>query len=450
MSLSLRPLLGDEPKLPPNIVFILADDLGWTDLACYGSNYHETPNIDKLARNGMTFTAAYACPNCQPTRAALMSGQHGVRTGVYTVGGTSKKDTSKTPLVPIENVPELPMAHITVADALTKAGYVTGMFGKWHLGNGKFNPRNRGFADTLVSLDGRHFDFSTSPRMDIPKETYLADFLTDHAIKFIETNHSRPFFLYVPHFAVHHPLQAKEELIAKFRNKPGVGGQSNPTYAGMIASVDESVGRIVDKLEELKLSERTLVIFTSDNGGFGGFAAEGLKTKVDTTSNAPLRGGKGMLYEGGVRVPWIARWPTKIKPGTTCGEPISCIDLFPTCLDVAGAKCPDKYPLDGLSMLPLLKGERKLNRPAIYWHFPGYFGPGKGVWYGVPGGAVRAGDYKLIEWFDDRPVELYNLGNDLGEKTNVANAQPDKRDELLKLIHDWRTSFKAAMPAHRN
>ena len=323
----------------PNIVFILADDLGYTDLACYGSKYYETPNIDKLAANGIRFTDGYSCgPNCQPTRAALMSGQYMPRTGVYTVGSIDRFNWQSRPLRPVDNVTALPLDKITVAQALKSAGYATGMFGKWHLGNdAKHHPGARGFDEAIESA-GVHFDFNTDPKVDYPKGQYLADFLTDKAVDFIRRHKDGPFFLYLPHFAVHAPHQAKEELIAKFKDKKPVGGHHDPTYAAMIYSVDQSVGRIVALLDELKLTDNTLVIFSSDNGGVGGYAREGIKKAEGITDNAPLRGGKGMLYEGGVREPFIFRWPGHIPKGTECAEPINSVDLYPTLLEIAKAK----------------------------------------------------------------------------------------------------------------
>lgn len=435
----------------PNLIFILADDLGWTDLACQGSKYYETPNIDRLAKEGMRFTDGYTCgSNCQPTRAALLSGQYGPRTGIYTVGSTDRFDTSKRPLVPVPNVQQLALEKITVAEALKKAGYATGMFGKWHLGGEKFGPGQQGFDESLVSM-GQHFNFTTRPPVKVPAETYLADYLTDRAVAFIEKNKEQPFFLYLPHFAVHSPHRAKQDLIARFKDKPGVGGHKDPTYAAMIASVDESVGRVLRKLEELKLDQKTLVIFSSDNGGVGGYVEAGVKAKEGITNNAPLRGGKGMLYEGGIRVPWIARWPGHVKPGTTCGEPILSVDLFPTLLELAGGKAEPGYPLDGVSITRLLAsdGSGKLDRPALYWHFPGYLGSGADVWRTTPAGAIRMGDWKLQEFFEDGRLELYNLKDDLGQKKNLASTMPDKLKELHARLKAWRTEIKAPMPQSR-
>jgi arylsulfatase A-like enzyme len=433
----------------PNVVFILADDLGWTDLGCQGSKYYETPNIDRLAQAGLRFTSAYTCgPNCQPTRAAFMSGQYGPRTGVYTVGATDRFDSSRRPLIPVENVQKLPLSGRTLGQAMKQAGYATALFGKWHLGQqGKHHPGARGYDRAITSM-GLHFDFATQPKVDYPQGVYLADWLTDQALEFIGTNRTRPFFLELHHFAVHAPHQAKPDLIKRFRAKPGVGGHNDPRYAAMIASLDESVGRVVARLEELKLTEKTLVIFTSDNGGVGGYVEAGVQAGEGITNNAPLHGGKGMLYEGGVRVPWIATWPGTVTPGTT-DIPINSVDLFPTLVDAAGEAEPGNVGLDGTSLLPLLRGKALGDRKPMFWHFPGYLGSGKDVWRTTPAGAVRSGDWKLIEFFEDGRLELFNLKDDIGETTNLADRLPRKRDELHKLLKDWRAAVSAPMPRRR-
>ncbi|MDX1948693.1 MAG: sulfatase [Pirellulaceae bacterium] len=435
----------------PNIVFILADDLGWTDLACQGSKYYETPNIDRLAAQGVRFTDGYTCgPNCQPTRAALMSGQYCPRTGIYTVGGTDRFDTSKRPLVPVENNQNLATEKITIAEALRGAGYKTGMFGKWHLGNGpRFHPSEQGFDEAIVSM-GAHFNFATNPKVSVAEGTYLADFLTDRAVDFLTRHQSEPFFLYLPHFGVHSPHHAKPDQIARFKDKPAAGGHHDPTYAAMIASVDESVGRVLGKLDELKLAERTLVIFSSDNGGVGGYAAAGIGKTGEITDNAPLRGGKGMLYEGGVRVPYIFRWLGTIPAGKTCVEPILSVDLYPSLIELAGVKAPVDYPLDGVSYMPILKagGVGKLERD-LFWHFPGYLGAGKNEWRTTPAGAIRNGDWKLIEFFEDGRIELYNLRDDLSQQHDMAKREPAKAIELHDRLVAWRKSIAAPMPELR-
>lgn len=430
----------------PNVIFILADDLGYTDLGCQGSGYYETPQIDRLAAAGMRFTNHHHAQNCQPTRAALMSGQYGARTGVYTVGGIDRFDWSKRPLRPVENVTNLPLDRITIAQSLKSAGYATAMFGKWHLGEkGDHHPGKRGFDEAIVS-NGKHFDFTTDPAVEVPEGAYLADFLTDRAEDFIRRKKDTPFFLYLPHFGVHSPYQAKPELIEHFKKKAPVGGHHNPVYAAMIASVDESVGRILDLLDELKLAENTVVVFASDNGGVGGYTREGIKQGGDVTDNAPLRSGKGSLYEGGTRVPLIVRWPGVTQAGSTCAVPTIHVDLPATFLEMAQAPAPDQ-PRDGESLVALLKDPAaSLNRTAIYQHMPGYLGSGKDSWRTTPVGVIQEGDWKLMEFFEDGRLELYDLATDLGETKNLASTHPDKTAALHTKLKAWRQEVGAAMP----
>jgi arylsulfatase A-like enzyme len=430
----------------PNVVFILADDLGYTDLACYGSQYYETPHIDRLAAEGMRFTDGYSsAPNCQPTRAALMSGQYGPRTGIYTVGSIDRFNWRARPLRPVDNVNTLQPKLKTVADALKSAGYATGMFGKWHLGKEKNHPSKRGF-DEAIESSGQHFDFRTDPPVEYPEGAYLADFLTDRAVDFIERHQAEPFFLYLPHFGVHSPHHAKPDLIERFKDKSPAGGHRNPTYAAMIASLDESVGRILAKLDQLDLADNTLVVFSSDNGGVGSYRSAGLQ-RDSITDNTPLKGGKGMLYEGGVRVPYIFRWKGTIKPHQTNATPIISVDLYPTLSELAGAKPPADQPLDGESYAGLITGDKQsLNRNAIYWHFPGYLGAGSAGWRTKPVGVVRAGQWKLMEFFEEGRLELYNLVDDIGEQHNLAGSQADKADELRKMLAAWRDRVGAKMP----
>jgi arylsulfatase A-like enzyme len=440
------PLHAAEP-VKPNVVFILADDLGWTDLGCQGSKYYKTPNIDAMAAGGLRFTNAYTCgPNCQPTRAALMTGQYGPRTGIYTVGGIDRFDTKARPLVPVENVQKLPLDRKTIADVMKSAGYATGMFGKWHLGqDDQHHPSKRGFDEAIVSM-GKHFDFVTQPKVDYPKGTYLADFLTDKAVGFIKKNKDKPFFLYLPHFGVHSPHEAKPEQVAKFKAQSAEGGHHDPTYAAMIASVDESVGRVLAALDELKLAENTIVIFSSDNGGVGGYVREGLKKAGDITDNAPLRSGKGSLYEGGVRVPWIVRWPGKVPAGVS-ETPIISVDLMPTMIAWSGAKPPEKQTLDGVSLAEVFAGGGKPAPPRdLFWHFPGYLGAGQGTWRTTPAGAIRSGDWKLIEFFEDGRKELYNLKDDPSQRKDLSRADPKATDELHGRLVAWRKSIQAPMP----
>lgn len=447
LALALALSLKSLPAAQPNIVFILADDLGYTDVACFGSKYYETPNIDRLAAQGLKLTNHHHCQNCQPTRAALMTGQYGPRTGVYTVGGIDRFDWESRPLRPVDNVQKLPLGKVTIAQQLRTAGYTTGMFGKWHLGeDGDHHPAKRGFDEAIVSM-GKHFDFATNPKTPYPEGTYLADFLTDKAEDFIRRHKDKPFFLYLPHFGVHSPHQAKEDKIARFKDKPPVGGHNNPVYAAMISSVDDSVGRVMALLDELKLADNTVLIFASDNGGVGGYEREGIKKGGDITDNAPLRSGKGSLYEGGTRVPLIVRWPGVTKPGGTCDAPTIHVDLFASFLELGGAKPPENQPLDGESLVKLFRdASAGLTRDAIYQHFPGYLGAGNDTWRTTPVALVQSGDWKLMEFMEDKRLELYNLKDDIGESKNLAASMPDKATELLGKLHQWQADIKAPMP----
>lgn len=438
-------------ETPPNIIFILADDLGYTDVACFGSQYYETPHIDKLATQGMRLTRHHHCQNCQPTRAALMSGQYAPRTGVYTVGSISRFPWQTRPLRPVDNVEALPLETITLAQTMKKAGYATGMFGKWHLGqDAKHHPAQRGFDEALVSM-GKHFGFKTQPEVTHPPEQYLADFLTDKAVDFIQRHKDAPFFLYLPHYGVHSPHEAKAEIVERFKSKAPVGGHHDPTYAAMIASVDESVGRVMAVLDELKLADNTVLIFTSDNGGVGGYEREGIKRAGKVTDNAPLRSGKGSLYEGGTRVPFIIRWPGVIKAGTSCDVPTIHVDVYPTFAEIGKAALPSGQTLDGESLVPLLRNPAaRLQREAIYQHFPGYLGAGENTWRTTPVGTIEVGDWKLMEFFEDGHLELYNLRDDLGEQKNLAADNPEKTKELHAKMIAWREAIKAPMPTRNN
>lgn len=433
---------------PPNIVLILADDLGYTDGGTFGSRYYETPNIDRLARQGMKFTNFHQNQNCAPSRAALMSGQYAARTGIYTVGNIGRAEWQSRPLRPVDNVKNLPLDRILLPQALKSAGYATAMFGKWHLGqHGNYLPGKRGFDEAIVSM-GKHFDFETDPPVPYPKGQYLTDFLTDRAVDFIERNRERPFFLYLAEFAVHTPTVGKPELVEKFKAKPGVGGHDNPVYAAMIASLDISVGRVMAKLDELKLADNTVLIFMSDNGGLGGYTPERtVKREGDVTDNAPLRSGKGSLYEGGTRVPLIVRWPGVVKPDSVSAVPTINVDTYPTLVEMAGAKMPASQAFDGTSWVPILRGDPSaFKRDAIYQHFPGYLGAGRGRWRAMPVSVIQSGDWKLMEFLEDGQLELYNLRDDIGEKKNLAATMPDKAKELQSRLNAWRSAIKAPMP----
>jgi arylsulfatase A-like enzyme len=452
------------PSARPNVIFIMADDLGYTDVACFGSKYYETPNIDRLAAQGMKLLNHHHCQNCTPTRAALMSGQYGARTGVYTVGRIDRFDWSQRPLRPVDNVTELPLDRDIIARQLNAAGYATGIFGKWHIGErGEYLPGKRGFDEAIIT-SGKHFDFQTNPQSDYPEGQYLADFLTDKAVDFITRHKDEPFFLYLPHFGVHSPHQAKADLVAKFKVKPGVDGHDNPTYAAMIASVDDSVGRVMDTLDQLQLADNTVLIFTSDNGGVGGYnrpdglqrdsglEAKGKKGKgadadgSGITDNAPLRSGKGSLYEGGTREPFIVRWPGVTPPGSSCNVPTIHVDIFPTFLEITTAPNP-RQVLDGESLTKLFRDpDATLQRDAIFQHFPGYLGSGPGLWRTTPVSLIQAGDWKLMEFLEDGRLELYNLSEDIGETKNLTQEMPDKVKELHDRLIAWRAEVNAPMP----
>ncbi|MCH9021427.1 MAG: sulfatase, partial [Planctomycetes bacterium] len=394
----LRQALGLPPSQKPNIVFILVDDLGWSDLGCYGNRFHETPHIDRLAQEGMRFTDAYAaCPVCSPTRASILSGQYPARLGLTDFISGHWRPWEKL-RVPINRQQYLPLESVTIAEALNPAGYISGMFGKWHLGGQNHYPDQQGF-DSMLLYHGKHFRFRTTPPMKVDKNEYLADVLTDRSERFLEKNKDRPFFLYLSHYAVHIPLQAKRELIEKYQAKPKPNkGVNNPTYAAMVEHVDTSVGRVLKKLDELDLSKNTIVIFFSDNGGL---RQNFRKTGPIVTTNAPLRDEKGTLYEGGIREPLIVRWPGVVRPGSTCDEPVTSVDFYPTFLEITQAQKDRDHTLDGKSITALLKQSGSLDREAIYWHYPHYH-------HSSPAGAIRAGSWKLIEFYEDGRLELYN------------------------------------------
>jgi arylsulfatase A len=427
------------PQSQPNVVLILADDLGWTDLSGFGSDLYETPHLDRLARDGMKFTQAYsACTVCSPTRAAIMTGKYPARLHV----------TDWIPGLPPENpkllVPPwtkyLPLEEVGIARALRSAGYATASIGKWHLGGEEYFPEKHGFdinvaGSSAPAPPGYFAPYKIATLPEGPAGEYLTDRLGEEAARFIEQHKDKPFFLYLPLFAVHTPIQGEEALIRKYRAKkrPGLK-QTNAVYAAMIESMDDSVGRIRRKLDELKLADHTVVVFASDNGG-----------RVPTTSNHPLRVGKGSCYEGGTRVPFIVHWPGVTKPGSVCEIPVISMDLYPTILEIAGQKEAARKGVDGASLVPLLRQEGGLQREALFWHYPHYQHYQLGGT--TPYGAIRAGDFKLIEFLDDLRVELYNLREDIGEQRNLAAQMPAKADKLRARLHAWRKEVGAQMPS---
>ena len=426
-----------------NFVFILIDDMGWTDLGCYGSKSYDTPNIDRLARQGMRFTNAYAaCPVCSPTRASILTGKYPARLHLTDwIPGRKQWPTAK--LLTPQFRHELPLEEITLARALKSAGYASASIGKWHLGGDGYSPTEQGF-DRNVGGTARGSPQSYFGPFDLPglrggpEGEYLTDRLSMEAEKFIEENKDRPFFLYLPEFAVHLPLQGKKDLVAKYQAKlKSSETQNNPVYAAMVESVDQGVGRLLQKLDDLRIADRTVVILTSDNGGL---RYEGVQTKP-VTSNAPLRAGKGHLYEGGIREPLIVRWPGVAPAGSVCDDPLISVDYFPTILEMARLG-KAAHPVDGVSILPLLTQNGRLTRDAIYWHYPHYSNQG-----GPPSAAIRRGDYKLIEFYEDGRLELFNLKNDIGERQNLVRTEPKRAAELHAMLKRWRESVKSAMPA---
>ncbi len=416
-----------------NVVFVLVDDLGWADLGCYGHRWHETPRVDQLAREGIRFTDAYAaCPVCSPTRASVLTGKYPARLNLTDFIPGHLRPWAR--LIPPRFNQQLPLEEVTVAEVLRKRGYATAAFGKWHLGPRPYFPDHQGF-DRFVVTFGRHFRFRTVPPQTVPPGTPQADFLTEQAVQFIRQHRNRPFFLYLSYYLVHIPLEADPQRVQYFQNKPKPDqGIYNPTYAAMLESLDRNVGRLLDELDRLGLREQTVVIFTSDNGG--------LRQRFDgqgplVTSNHPLRGEKGSLYEGGIRVPAIVRWPGVVQPGRVCQVPICSVDWLPTVAHLAGAQVPEG--VDGVSLVPVLQGAEHLGREALFWHYPHYH-------HSTPGGAVRWGRYKLIEFYEDGRLELYDLREDLGEQHNLAEQKPRLAWFLRDLLHRWRAQVGARMP----
>jgi arylsulfatase A-like enzyme len=437
------------PKL--NFIFILVDDMGQRDLGCYGSTFYETPNTDRLASQGMRFTDAYAAgPVCSPTRASILTGKYPARLHLTDYIGASR--TGK--LLPAKFLDHLPLEEVTLGEAFKEAGYTTFFAGKWHLGKKEFYPDRQGFETIVGVADGmkRFSPYGCKDLPDGPPGEYITDRLTEESLKFLDANRDRPFLLYLSHYAVHIPIEAKKEMVKRYETKakglPADLGprfakdlgrdvrvvQDHAAYGAMVESVDESVRRLMKKLDELGLAESTAIIFLSDNGGLS--TAEGTPT-----ANVPLRAGKGWLYEGGIREPLIIKWPSVTKPGSVCHEPVTSTDFYPTMLEMAGLALRPEQHVDGVSLVPLLKGTATPKREALYWHFPHYSNQG-----GPPCGAVRAGDLKLIEWYEDDRVELYCLKDDIGEKTDLAARMPEKVEALRKRLHDWRQSVGAVMP----
>ncbi|NQT18001.1 MAG: sulfatase-like hydrolase/transferase [Planctomycetes bacterium] len=443
-------------KEPLNFVILLVDDLGWADLGCYGSDLHETPNIDRFAQESVRFTQAYAAsPVCSPTRASIMTGKYPARLHVTVWYESSANPPQNRKLVPPITVGNLPHSEVTLANVLHEAGYLTAHVGKWHLGDAAHYPQTQGFdvniggtfwgAPTTFFYPysgsgtfGKEFRYVPHLEFGDPDE-YLTDRLTDEALDVLQRSAGKPFFLNMCWHTVHTPIEAKKEVVDRYAKKlcPKTHHQ-NATYAAMVESLDENVGRILEKLDELKIADRTVVLLTSDNGGF-----INRHRGQAVTNNHPLRSGKGSLWEGGVRVPLMIRWPGVTRGGTTCTEPVVSTDFYPTILEMAALEgnADHNADVDGVSLVPLLEDpQAKLDRDAIYFHYPHYYRTT------TPVSSVRAGDWKLLEFHEEMHVELYNLREDPSETRDLADQIPDRADDLRRRLHAWREKVDAQMP----
>ncbi len=420
---SLAPALAAEK---PNIILILADDLGWADLACYGNTFNETPNLDRMAEEGMRFTQFYAGPVCSPTRCNLQSGQDQARFGITQHIPGHRRPFAKLldPAVPLQ----MPLEVKTFAECAVEAGYRTGYYGKWHLGGEGYGPAQQGWQEA-EEMKGNVQKIGGESRR-------TTEVLAERGESFIRRHKDRPFLLQLSHTAVHIPLSTTPELLAKYQAKPPMPGYpSNPEYAGFVEELDAAVGRIVTAVNQAGIADRTLILFLSDNGGL-----EHEQSGRVVTSNKPLRGEKGTLYEGGVRIPAIARWLGTVPKGSECSTPLITMDFYPTVLEIAGAAAPAGQPLDGLSLLPVLKdAQAALARTALHWHLPHYH-------HSTPASAIRAGDWKLIEFFEDGRRELFHLRSDPGEQNDLSEAEPARVKELHASLDAWRSRVNALLP----
>jgi arylsulfatase A-like enzyme len=448
----------------PNFLFILVDDLGWRDIGCYGSTFYETPNIDRLAAEGVRFTDAYAAsPVCSPTRASILTGKYPARLGITDYiddrHGHNQPEhwTRNTPLMPAPYADRLVLEEVTIAEALKEAGYATFFAGKWHLGPEGYWPENQGFEINKGGCDwgnpqgGNHY-FSPygNPRLaNGPVGEHLPDRLATETVNFIRMHREQPFFAYLAFYSVHIPLMARRDLEAKYEQKRkiappdswGMEGkqtvrrvQNHPVYAAMVEAVDQAVEKVLEAIWELGLAPNTVVIFTSDNGGLS--TAQG-----NPTSNLPLRAGKGWLYDGGIREPMIIKWPATTRAGSVCSEPVISTDFYPTILEMANLKPRPDQHVDGMSLVPLLQGKGRLPRKTLFWHYPHYSDQG-----GTPTAAIRQGDWKLIEFFEDEHVELYHLLDNLEEKNELSRSFPEKTVELKNMLQNWQEELNVMFP----
>jgi arylsulfatase A-like enzyme len=451
LALTISTCVG-APK-PPNIVFLLADDLGWADLKCYGSSFYETPNIDQLARDGARFTTFYTAGSiCSPTRASILTGKYPVRTGI--TDWIPGQKVSGRKLVQLHPRTELAREEFTFAEAFQASGYQTIYIGKWHLGGKSLQPTDQGF-DRYVSDGDEEERGGGKDAGKLKRRLESTARFTKAATEFLkERDQVKPFLLYLSYHDVHTPIQPMPGLVEPYEKKlSAMAGQTpekterdgrtrmrqdNPAYASMVAAVDQSVGQLRAALKELGLAENTIVIFTSDNGGLSTLK------KIGPTSNTPLRAGKGWLYEGGIRVPLIVSAPGVTKPGSSTDAPFISNDFYPTLLELAGLPSRKQQHLDGVSFADVLRGKRLEQARPLFWHYPHYHGS---TW--TPGAAMREGDWKLIEFFEDNRIELYNLREDISEKKNLAGAMPKKADELRKQLAAWRKEISVEMPTSK-
>lgn len=437
-----------ESRRAPNIVLFLADDLGYMDVGCNNPQcFYETPNIDGLAKRGMRFTSGYAaCCVCSPSRASIMTGKYPPRTGVTAWIGCRQNPATRVLTPP--NADHLALEEATVAERLRDVGYATFFAGKWHLGDGEYAPAAQGFP---AGLTGRgQFYYPPTNRVYKPADDpKTSDRIADAAVDFIAAHQGGPFFAYLPFLAVHMAVGARADLVDKYQKKKASAPedawgeerdsavrlvQNHAAYAGMLEQMDRAIGRVLAALEKKGLAQNTIVIFTSDNGG--------VATRSNApTANLPLRAGKGWPYEGGVRTPWVVVAPGVTKPGAVCDAPVITNDLYPTLLQLAGLPLMPQQHRDGVSFVPLLRGARFARGAPLFWHYPHYSPQG-----GAPASAIRDGDWKLIEWFENGALELFNLRNDLGEKHNLTAQEPERTRQLHQQLQAWRKSVGAALP----
>ena len=434
----------------PNIVLIVADDLGWSDLSYMGSEYYETPNIDKLSKSGMTFYNGYASSaNCAPSRATMLSGKYHTEHGIYSVGNSDRGSRKTRKIIPIETKTTLDLDFFVIPEMLKEMGYTNGHFGKWHLGDVGFHPEQSGFDVNIGGNrhggPGGYFAPYPNPQLENePKGEYLTDRTGDEVVKFIDINKENNFFAYVPFFSVHTPIQSKPDYQKKYSNKDSNEYHNRADYAGMIQSLDENVGKILDKIDALNLSENTLIIFTSDNGG------------IRAISNQyPLRAGKGSYYEGGIKVPMIFSWTGKIEAKTESYERVSNLDFYPTIKKLVGYN--ESIDLDGEDLTPIFKGE-KLKKRELYFHFPVYLEPYRvqldsgtdPLFRTRPGTVIIKDNWKLHHYYEDNKFELYDLEKDVSESQNLSEIKKEKKNELLIDLNNWRKINNAPIPSRLN